>query len=135
VTNEEYEALIDIVGRLQEENTNLKEHLYNLHAHHQEQADEITETVDGLMDMFAVVLSENAIDVDAVAEIAGKRALTANSLDWSEGLPDGANATANRATVSAQIRTEQGRLRGEQRVKAYEQYLNFAARSPYWKQD
>jgi hypothetical protein len=97
--------------------------------------------------MFSVVLSESELDIDAVAELARKRALTADSLDWSEGLPDDANATANRqrnaakpsnasgANVSAQIRQEQGKLRGQQRVKFYEQYLNYAAQSPYWKRD
>jgi predicted nucleic acid-binding Zn-ribbon protein len=42
---------------------------------------------------------------------------------------------ASAVNVNAQLRQEQERIMGQQRVKAYEQYLNAAAQSPYWKLD
>jgi hypothetical protein len=50
-------------------------------------------------------------------------------------LTEAAPSKASAVNVNAQLRQEQERIMGQQRVKAYEQYFNAAAQSPYWKLD
>jgi hypothetical protein len=145
VTEEELATLIDVVGELREEiaglkqrNAELREGLYNLHEHHQEQAEEINETVNELV---TVVLSE--ADVNAVRERAKS---SASSDEWGDAIPDGAaeaniqrNAAkpsnASDANVNAKLRLEQERVRGQQRANYCASYVDMLAQSPFLKRD